>query len=377
MKIEDAATVPPAILALEDGLTRQHAKDAYILAVELKALLESSYWLVMSFHLGWIVAEESQENLARLFPELRNYRQVLSAFAALTIRRRKLGCDELPSTSLLDQMGDLLVAINVLRGQKVRALAVMGVNSMIFDGPIDDIVQRFDYWFGRRLDTDSKPPSLRPEMYPPKCMEILTELDVLLDLLRNAPATALNIPKYRVFATNADQKAPSHPGHGSSPSVSTVSVSYGQWGWALKAENGTVISISSKNKVLFLPFILMIESGSPSETVSFGELNRKVGAGDDAAKASDSLRQIIHLQNKEINRYFGDPPAGNWIECDKGKGYRLNRSVRWLLSEKLANKDANLYRSVYAASVNPRIIADTYPSENTERLLPSSRGRRR
>jgi hypothetical protein len=175
-------------------------------------------------------------------------------------------------------------------------------------------------------------------------------------------------------STSQSGQASSGAEQSASPKL-TIKVSRGHRSFQLKTEGRPPVSIEGMPLYpLFWLFVARLAKNAPTETVTLKELNTIVGDKEEGNRASEKLRGCIGDLRVKLAE-LGSPPDGKeFIQASRRKGYRLNKSCDWHVTEEVRRECGRVSRSVGARWTDAQAMAERTVDDDDE--LSTTRDRR-
>jgi hypothetical protein len=195
-RVEPLPGAPPAVEALGDPLLKQYAKDAWAAASRLEAATQFWSLFVYASRLRQSIADETQQAVVAIFPELKDAQAVLDHLAALPPPgdpQEVSGEAPFPA----QQFSDLVAATFRSIRQNAQALVAIGVCSPAFSASGPHLWDKLASVLDGPADFTRSPPvvPLKPTVQP-ELLRLAGSARVLRGLLETAPAAALALPKH-------------------------------------------------------------------------------------------------------------------------------------------------------------------------------------
>ena len=141
--------------------------------------------------------------------------------------------------------------------------------------------------------------------------------------------------------------------------IDTVKIGFGHESFWLDFGENDMVTLEKEEIFLFQCFVVRVLVGSQSEIVLHSELNEAISESTpESLTASEKLRNKISSLNRQFNEKGKPPDRKQWIRSDKGKGYYLNKTVKWDADEDtIRNRKTN---SAYIQLVLPSDVIDNW-----------------
>lgn len=191
-------SLPPTLSTIENESLRQHVRDAWMAASRLIAVIEMWERFLIVYQLHLSISDDNQRAITAIFPALAQMQTILDHLARLPHGGE-------PALAVSDEtafpaqaFSDFLGNVERLIRELARVLATIGVSSPSFCPGASPGLPRLEPLDGI-VDFTQNPPriSLRKQVQP-ELLKLKREVRHLLELLEQAPATALLLPKHQL-----------------------------------------------------------------------------------------------------------------------------------------------------------------------------------